>query len=106
MILSTREPSNDPVITNSLGKEDRDFNFDLTERTEVFRSCGLTWRGESYVFGGESENRQISKIVGCSLERIGSLDNDFINATCTNVNDEDLYLCFNESPCFGVFDFK
>ena len=97
---------NVPVITNSLGKEERDFGFELAEGTEVHRSCGLTWRGENYIFGGDIEKRQISKIVDCGLERVGSLSFNFTNAACTNLNDEIIYLCFDDGPSFGGLHFK
>ena len=61
------------VITNANGKDDRDIDFIMGRNTEIEESCSLTWRGEHYVFGGNSQKRQISKIIGCELRNIGEL---------------------------------
>ena len=73
LILSTRDSSNVPLITNSNGKDDRDIDFVMGKNTEVENSCSLTWRGEHYVFGGYNRDRQISKIIGCELINIGEV---------------------------------
>ena len=39
--------------------------------------------------------RQISKIDGCRLRRIGELDFDHGFGGCANVNDEKILLCFS-----------
>lgn len=59
----------------------------------------MTYRNEFYLFGGETyyggDRRQISKLSGCGLERIGTLDFDHYRGACTGVNDARIYLCFN-----------
>ena len=94
LILSTMNKLNVPIITNASGREDRNFYFEYGEKTEVDRSCAITWRNEHYVFGGYSNDRQVSKIKSCKLERIGELSFSFFEATCTNVGDRMIYLCF------------
>merc|ERR1711892_844802 len=73
LILSTYQAASLPVLTNSDGFEDRDFNFEVDERSEVYNSCSLTWENELFVFGGYKRKTQISKVTSCRLEPIGQL---------------------------------
>ena len=85
------------VITDSNGKVEfagEDFDFEFGHQTEVDGSCSVTYRGDFYVFGGSYLDRQISKLEGCSLKRIGDLDFDFQVGGCAAVNEESIYLCF------------
>ena len=78
-------PFNFPVITDSTGKVEygyEDFDFDYSDRTEVYYSCSITYRGEFYVFGGEGYQRQISKLEGCLFQRVGVLSFDFAFGAC------------------------
>ena len=89
--------------------------------TSVFRSCSASINGEFYVFGGEDDNRrqvllscayavyqvlfQISKINGCSLDRIGQLPHEFVYGSCGTYKfpEERVMFCFQrsmESACF------
>ena len=98
LVLNEYYFSNKPVITDSTGKAEYagdDFNFDFKNGTQVLGSCSITYRGDFYVFGGDYEDTQISKISGCSLERIGSLDFNLKYGACVLVNEETIYLCFD-----------
>ena len=64
---------------------------DLASVTRTERSGN----NELFIFGGLREERQISKLTGCSLERVGSLSFDHFYGTCAAVNDNEIYLCFN-----------
>lgn len=86
------------VITDSTGKADYigiDFEFDFGDETQISESCSVTYRGNFFVFGGQREDRQISQLIGCSLERVGSLSFDFFVGACTVVKEESIYLCFD-----------
>ena len=96
LILSTRNSDNVPIVTNASGREDRNFNFEFGADTEVDFSCGLTYRGEHFVFGGR-EKIQIAKIDGCQLKTIGQLSFQLYKGACANVAEEHIYLCFNEN---------
>ena len=98
LILSTGKPVNVPIITNSTGREDRNFYFLMGENTQVFYSCSITWRNKHYVFGGKTEKKQISQIVGCELKRMGNLAFDHYYGACTTVSESLIYLCFNDAP--------
>ena len=47
-----------------------------------------------YVFGGESKERQISRVDGCGIIRIGTLDFDLVLGACT-VTQNTILLCFD-----------
>ena len=93
LILNTALARHRPLLTDVNGREDYEFFFLYRADTEVDGSCSLMWQNEAYIFGGLSEKRQISKVGGCSLTRIGSLPFTFANGACT-VNQGTMYLCF------------
>ena len=96
LILNTYNRNNVPIITNASGREDSDFNFSFGKDTEVYFNCGLTWRGEFYIFGGSSKKNQISKIQNCQLKSVGQLAFSHHRGGCANVADNVIYLCFND----------
>ena len=69
-------------------------NFEFLEDTDAAIACGLTFQNEMWIYGGQREPRQISKVVGCSLERVGSLLFDHFLGACA-VGGDFVYLCFN-----------
>ena len=69
--------------------------FMMGNETQARSSCSINWRGEFFIFGGSLERRQISKLSGCKLHRLGSLSFNFYAGACTNLNDERIYLCFD-----------
>ena len=48
-------------------------NFEYGTDTTAYKSCSLTFQNKAYVFGGFKNGQQISRLNGCSLERIGEL---------------------------------
>ena len=97
LILNTRN-SNNAVITDGNGKEEYpadDFFFMFGNNTEVYRSCSVTWHGELFIFGGVNDQKQISKLNGCKLERVGNLSFEHYQGACATVNDREIYLCFD-----------
>ena len=97
LVLSTSDRTNPPVITDANGRFDtNNFLFMYGENTWAHYSCSLTFRNQFYLFGGDQGyTRQISRLNGCSIERIGSLDFESSWGGCANVNDDRIYLCFS-----------
>ena len=87
------------MITDASGRADNNFNFRFGENTSVYHSCSMKYKNQFYVFGGTTsyggDKRQISKLEGCSLQRIGTLAFDHSGGACTGVNDQQIYLCFD-----------
>ena len=55
----------------------------------------MTYRNQHYIFGGDSNKKQILQITGCSLTNIGTLAFNFKYGACANVDDSSIYLCFS-----------
>ena len=99
LVLNTYRTENIPLITDSTGKVEyagTDFSFTYGSNTEAVCSCAITWRGNFYIFGGQSEKTQIAKLNGCQMERVGSLAFSYYYGACSNINDEWIYLCFSD----------
>ena len=77
-------------------------NFQFGENTYVQGACAASLNGENYVFGAEPDEfkNQFSKIEGCSLNRIGTLDFDFQFGFCGTYNfggTPKILLCFDQN---------
>ena len=125
LILNTAISSNIPVLTDATGQIDSDLAFTLDENTSVWRSCSVVVKNQHYAYGGDgyaygNYKRQISRIDGCRLRRIGDLPFDHEYGTCTTVIHDMIFLCFHagsesadhkrcryasqpEGPFFGTF---
>ena len=71
--------------------------FTHDQDSEVMFSCSISWENQLFIFGGSSNKRQISKLIGYHLNVIGSLPFDHNYATCTNMANKKLFLCFNSA---------
>ena len=80
-------------INSRGGYEQLDFEFG--NDTEVYASCSLQWQNDYYVFGGRSEERQVSMVNGNRLERKATLNFDFETGGCTVLNQRTIVLCFD-----------
>ena len=83
------------VLINSGGKQQELGCFTFDDNSEALYSCSLTWNNHMYIFGGVSNRRQISKLVGNNLQVIGNLTFYFDIGGCTNMADRKLFLCFD-----------
>ena len=59
----------------------------------MYASCSLSFKGQTYVYGGYNEMTQLSIVDGCSLKRIADLPFSFNVGACTSTPDE-VFLCF------------
>jgi len=48
-----------PPLTLNLGGVTENFEFEMDDDTEVYRSCSATLNGELYVFGGFTQSKQV-----------------------------------------------
>ena len=93
LVLST-EYGIKTTLVNAKGQSNVTISFG--KGTDVSYSCSVTFHNRFYVFGGENEKRQISEVTQCELRRIGSLDFDHDSVACSNVDDREIYLCFDK----------
>ena len=89
------------------GQFDDDLDFVIEDDSNVYKSCAVTFKNEFYVYGSYYENeewyRPISKIDGCRLRKIGELPFYHSYGACAVVDDDSIYLCFND---FGGNTYK
>ena len=105
--------------TLNLGGATENFEFQMDDDTQVYRSCSATLNGELFVFGGYSSTNnvkkqvsfqhncqkfskfqiQVSKVIGCELKRIGDLSYDFAYGACGtySIPEERIFLCFPDN---------
>ena len=62
--------------------------------TEAHTSCLINWQNQWHVFGGRNQMRQISRLNGRRLDRIGDLAFDHYFGSCSMVNNQ-IHLCFH-----------
>ena len=93
------------------GGEEENFDFTMGPNTSAVFACSAKLNGEMFVFGGRgsSYNKQISQIVGCTLERFGELPNEFDYGACGTFEfssgEERVMFCFPSSgrkKCFRL----
>ena len=79
--MSTKQASVE-IITNAAGKDDRLIDFSINDDAEVDQSCSIIWNNDLYVYGGNERKTQISKVIKCRLERVGTLAFHHSNGDC------------------------
>ena len=94
LVLSSRKGWKPTVIIDQLGRKKELNCFEKEKKVEAYGSCFLKWNNKLHVFGGDYEKRQISRLDGYRLKRIGSLSFNHMDGTCTIMNDT-IFLCFN-----------
>ena len=62
LVLNTALPKSTPLLMADTGEVNLNLNFKLGERTEVFRSCSVNFKGEMLIFGGDRQRQQVSEL--------------------------------------------
>ena len=60
-----------------------------------FGYLGVNWKNQLFIFGGSTEQRQVSRLSGYKLERIGDLSFDHQYGACSNMENQYIFLCFD-----------
>merc|ERR550534_713600 len=107
LVLSTANDKNEPFVLDFEGNA-RSVNFDFSTHTGAYAGCSAVLNGGLLVFGGYPEQHQVSKVVGCSLKRVGVLPFNFYYGSCNTFAfpEEKVLLCFdlNHSQSCHTFD--
>ena len=82
------------MLMNLAGGQEESTCFQPDDNTAAHGSCSIKWQNQLFIFGGYSEKRQISKLSGSKLERVGTLPFDHWTGACSVMADR-VYLCFN-----------
>ena len=83
-----------PLLVDAKGRKDQNIDMVFGPHTSCYQSCSVTYRNRFYVFGGWNDKRQISEVMERKMRNIGSLDFDYYDGGCSNVDDREIYLCF------------
>ena len=62
----------------------------------------MLYQDQVYVLGGAQQKRQISRLTGCEIERLGSTQFDFSFGAC-GVFDEKVLLCFDHNHPYSCW---
>ena len=82
-------------LINPDGEQNELICLDRRSETEAYFSCSVNWKNQLHVFGGSANKRQISRLNGYRLERIGSLTFDHYWGACSVMASQYIFLCFN-----------
>ena len=82
------------MLVNSAGGQEELTCFEREDTTDAWNSCFVNWQNELFVFGGYYERRQISRLSGHKLKRVGDLNFDLRGGACS-IMQNTLYICFD-----------
>ena len=83
------------LLVNLAGEEEELACFERDYNTDLYYSCSVNWRNQLLVFGGNYERRQISRLTGHKLERVGDLPFTHYAGACSVMADRLIFLCFS-----------
>ena len=61
------------LINTVTGDQEELTCFERDSDTEAFYSCFINWKNQLFIFGGQTNKRQISRLTGHRLKRVGHL---------------------------------
>ena len=97
LVLNSRDGWKPAMLLNSEGEQEELACFEQNDNTEAYESCSINWENQLYIFGGRNERRQISRLNGYKVERIGTLPFDQWIGGCTVMANQFIFLCFNNN---------
>ena len=83
------------MLLNSEGEQKELACFERDDKTEAVGSCSVNWNNQLFIFGGQTKTKQISRLTGHKLQRVGSLDVEHRFQACSVMANSFIYLCFN-----------
>ena len=95
LVLNSRKGWKPAMVIKSNGEQQELSCFERDGNTEAYKSCSLTWQNRFHVFGGDKRRRQISRLNGYKLARIGDLAFDHYLGACSVMANQFIFLCFN-----------
>ena len=97
MVLSYGDKTSQPPLIFTFAGDYKQIScFQRDEKSETKDACQVNWQNKVHLFGGSSyyTGRQISRLDGLKLERIGSLTFQHGVGGCSILKDQ-IFLCFN-----------
>ena len=98
LVLNSNNGWKPALLLNSEGEQKELACFERDDTmTEAYASCSINWNNQLFIFGGNSDKRQISRLTGHKLERIGTLLFDHYQGSCSMMANKHIFLCFSNS---------
>ena len=97
LVLNSFRTWKPAMLLNSEGELKELTCFERDDTVEALYSCSINWNNQLFIFGGGSSGRQISRLTGHKLERVGTLSFYQSNGGCSVMNNKFIYLCFNHA---------
>ena len=94
VVLNSIDGWKPAMLVTSGGEQQELTCFDRDDATEADISCSVNWQNQLFIFGGRNETRQISRLSGYKLERVGNLLFDHWAGSCSVMGNEHIFLCF------------
>ena len=86
------------MLVNSAGEQHQLNCFERDSETASHKSCCVNWKNQLFIFGGSrGQSRQISRLTGHKLSRVGHLPFDHYGGSCNVMANKHIFLCFNEA---------
>ena len=63
----------------------------------MYGSCSFAWLNTLYILGGSNQQRQVSRLEGCHLSRVGNLPFNLKFGTCATIDSRAIVACFDTS---------
>ena len=95
VLNSNGGPWKPAMLVTTEGEQDELSCFQRDDNTEAWEFCSVNWKNQLHVFGGVNEKRQISRLNGHKLERIGTMPFDHNYGGCSVMANQFIFLCFN-----------
>ena len=96
LVLNNFENAGKPaMLINPVGEQEELTCFERGASTQDWNSCSLNWQNQLFIFGGLNEKRQISRLSGYKLERVGDLLFDLYVGACSVMANQHIFLCFD-----------
>ena len=93
-VISTYKDAKAVLLNGFMASKQPDFTFG--PGTQAYEACSITWKNQMYLFGGNTEVHQISRVENCQLSLVGQLSFRMRKGACTNLANEMVYICFPE----------
>ena len=95
LVLSSYQGWKPVMLVNSAGDQEELTCFERDDTTRAHNSCFVNWKNQLFIFGGSTEQRQVSRLSGYKLERLGDLSFDHQYGACSNMANMYIFLCFD-----------
>ena len=100
LVLNSYQSWKDAMLIDPTGEQEQLICFEKIGSTHAYGSCAINHQNMLHIFGGYRDRRQISRLSGYYLERIGDLTFDFAWGGCSVMENGRIFLCNPSEPVY------